>query len=86
MFGNSKKNGGYCTTCTIVNMIVGVVAVLISIAALVGVWKSHVLSSGMTFGTTSGSLSIMALAISLFLVKKAMSGCWCQCDVPTGKK
>ena len=28
------------------------------IAALVGVYKAHVLSSGLTFGTSSGSLSL----------------------------
>jgi uncharacterized membrane protein YkgB len=86
MFGHSKKNGGYCTSCTILNLVVGVVAALVSLAALVGVWKSHVLSSGLTFGTTSGSLSIMALALSLFLLKKAMAACFCQCGLPAGKK
>ena len=47
------------------------------IAALVGVYKAHVLSSGLTFGTSSGSLSLAALAFNLFLVKKVLESCPC---------
>jgi len=67
-----------CELCLYVNIIISVLATLASIAALVGVYKAHVLSTGLAFGTTSGSLSLLALAITLFLLKKALDNCSCQ--------
>jgi len=84
-FGKSKSKNMYCDLCTILNLVIGVFAALLSLAALVGVYMSHVLPSGLVFGTTSGSLSIMAFGLSLFLLKKAMAACVCQCEIPRKK-
>lgn len=86
MFGKKSKNkGGACMTCNVTNIVIGVIAVIASLAALVGVYKAHVLSAGVAFGTTSGSLSLLALALNLFLVKKISTCCPCGCAVPSKK-
>lgn len=81
MFGTSKKNGS-CTCCTWTNLVIGIFAVLIAVASLVGVYKAHVLSSGLVFGTMTGSISLITFGLSLMLVKKAMAACPCQYNVP----
>ena len=81
MFGKSKNKNGLCTVCGVTNIIVGALAVVASLAAITGVYQAHVLSTGLVFGTTSGSLSLLALAVNLFLVKKASAACGCQCTV-----
>lgn len=73
---------GMCQTCSITTIILGVVAVLATLAALIGVYKAHFLSVGLTFGTLNGSVSLIALAINVFLIKKMASCCPCQCEVP----
>lgn len=74
-----------CTACTATTVVIGVVAVIASVAGLIGIYKAHVLSTGLAFGTTSGSLSLIALALNLFLVKKISECCPCQCAVPSKK-
>lgn len=86
MFGKKTKGkSGLCLACNGTNIVVGVLAVLMSVAGLIGVFKAHVLSTGFAFGTTSGSLSLLALALNLFLVKKISTCCPCQCAMPPKK-
>jgi hypothetical protein len=82
MFWSKKKKGGLCNVCSATSLVTMVLAVVVTLAAIVGLYKAHVLSSGFTFGTSTGSLSIVALAISLMLLGKASEKCPCQCDVP----
>lgn len=77
MFGFKKKKGSMCDFCMVTNIVISAFAVLATLAALIGVYKAHVLSNGIAFGTTSGSLSLLALAINLFLLKKALENCTC---------
>lgn len=56
-------------------------ATICTLAALGGLYKAHVLSSGLVFGTTSGSLSILAVVASLFFLKKTCDGSMCACSV-----
>lgn len=77
MFGSNKKKGSMCDFCTVTNLVISAFAVLTTLAGLIGVYKAHVLSTGIAFGTTSGSLSLLALAINLFLLKKALENCSC---------
>jgi hypothetical protein len=87
MFWSSKKKkGGLCNVCSTTSLVTMVLAVVVTLAAIVGLYKAHVLSSGFTFGTSTGSLSIVALAISLMLLGKASEKCPCQCDVPMTTK
>jgi hypothetical protein len=83
MFMKSSKNksSGMCQFCMATKIIIGVIAVLSSLAALIGVYKAHFLTTGPTFGTLNDSASLIALALNLFLVKKMASCCPCQCDM-----
>jgi uncharacterized membrane protein YkgB len=78
---SKKKSTGMCQVCTVVSIILGVVSVLATIAALIGVYKAHFLSTGLTFGTLNDSASLIALALFLFLTKKLSTGCPCQCEM-----
>lgn len=78
---SSKKSAGFCQFCLGVGVVVGVLAVLATLLALVGVYKAHFLSTGPTFGTLNDSAALIALALNLFLVKKVASYCACQCDM-----
>ncbi len=85
MFGKNGKSSGACTVCRIVGTIIGIVVLLSTIAALVGVYKAHFLLGGATFGTTNGSLALIALAVNLMFLKKMSRMCpcggMCACDV-----
>lgn len=80
MFFSTKKNKatGMCQVCGGLAIVLCVLAILATIAALIGVYKAHFLSGGATFGTLNGSASLIALALNLFLVKKLCSACPCQ--------
>jgi hypothetical protein len=79
VFGSKKKGSSQCAFTYWV-----VVALYLFAAVLsgVGVYKAHFLSSGMTFGTTSGSLAIVAFVLSLTFLKKSL----CCCCSSSGKK
>lgn len=58
---------------------------LATIASLLGVYKSHFLSSGLAFGTVNGSLALLAFVAALVtFVKSAHHCCPCsgECAVP----
>ncbi|HVW66939.1 MAG TPA: hypothetical protein VHA78_04405 [Candidatus Peribacteraceae bacterium] len=84
MFSKSSKKSskGWCQFCLAVRIIIGVIAVIAALFALVGVYKAHFLSTGLTFGTIPDSMALVALAFNLFLVKKITGFCCCgQCSV-----
>ena len=81
MFTKSKKSSGMCQVCTGLAIGLGVLAILATVAALIGVYKAHFLSTGATFGTLNGSASLVALAVNLFLVKKIGGCCPCQGEI-----
>jgi hypothetical protein len=67
--------------CMVVHVIVAALLLLLSLAALVGVYKSHVLLDGLAFGTTSGSLAIIAFVAAVMAFMRQMKACSCKCDV-----
>ncbi len=84
-----KQSSGCSTGCMIGKWIVALLLLLTSVAALVGVYQSHVISIGadvsrlaLQFGSTSGSLSIIAFTISVMAWYKKMVCCLSKsCDV-----
>lgn len=83
MFKSSKKkSSGVCVFCEWMSVILTALAAIASLAALAGLYKAHLMSSGLVFGTSTGSLSIIALVISLSFLKKTCDGCMCECKVP----
>lgn len=73
-----KKKSGLCSFCEVWSVVLAALALVCTLAAIAGVYQAHVLSSGLTFGTSTGSLSIIALVISLFLLKKVCDSCGCK--------
>ena len=79
----NKGSSSPCKPCTWVSFIVAILVLLSSVASLVGVYKAHFLVGGATFGTTNGSLALIALVANLAFLKKVMSCCPCM---GSGKK
>ncbi|UPA22524.1 hypothetical protein K8942_05770 [Candidatus Peribacteria bacterium] len=77
--------GGMCQYCSVTTIVLGIITVVAVIAALVGVYKAHFLSAGLTFGTLNGSASLIALALTASLLKKLTKACPCQCALPSKK-
>lgn len=67
-----------CTVCSVVHWVIAVIILLSAIASVIGVYKAHFLAGGATFGTTNGSLSIMAMVVSLAFLAKMMMYCPCR--------
>lgn len=75
-----KKKSAHVGACMALHAVVAVILFVAAIAAVVGVYKAHVLSSGLAFGTTSGSLSIMALSLVLTCWMKQTIACVTKCE------
>lgn len=60
----SMKSCCSSKACGVVGKIVLLVLTLTEIAALVAIYKTHFGTGGASFGSTTGSLSIIALAIN----------------------
>lgn len=83
LFGKSKAKNSPCTYCTVVTVVLAVIAAIVTIVSLIGLYMAHVsLEDGLVFGSVGGSMSIIALTINLFLVKKLAASCPCQCAMP----
>lgn len=72
--------------CLALHLFVAGLLLFTSAAAFIGVFKAHVQPEGLEFGTTVGSLSLLALAVSLVLWLKSMKDCACGCEVCGTKK
>ncbi len=83
----SKKQPTCSTGCMIGKWIVAILLLIVSLASLVGVYQTHVvMGAGSTmalqFGSTSGSLSIIAFAISTSVLVKKLASCMNgSCDI-----
>ena len=85
----SKKQTSSCSTgCLVVKWVVCVLLFLTSIAALVGVYQTHVIVGAdparvaIQFGSTSGSLAIIAFVVSVLAWCKKMVCCMSgSCEV-----
>lgn len=76
---SSNKVGCSCSACTSCGYVTAAFLGLATIASLLGVYKAHFLSTGLAFGTTSGSLALIAFAITLVAFSKAVHSC-CPCS------
>lgn len=85
IFQKKSKSVG-CTGCTAGNIVASVLLAIGAIASAIGVYKAHVLAAGATFGTSNGSLSLIAFVIAVSLLHKTCkSCCGCSCDMPAKK-
>lgn len=59
-----------CNVCKSFKILVAIVVTLTTIAAIIGVWKTHFLSTGLSFGSMAASLSLIALVYSITTWRK----------------
>lgn len=75
--GCGSGKGGLCVVCCAVNLIMSIVGVLATLAALYGVYRAHFEVAG-GFGSQPASLTLIALFIGMMFTKKAMKMCPCN--------
>ena len=70
---------GGCAGCKVLTGIVAFLTTLTTVAAVIGVWRTHITPAGWVFGTAEGSLALLVFIVSLMvwlkLVKKM-----CPCN------
>ena len=70
--------------CVLTKWIVCALLVLAALAALFGVFETHVLSMApvrVQFGSTSGSLAILAFSVAVVSAMKQLVCCMSKCEV-----
>ena len=85
----SKKSAGCCSPgCKVCKWVVAILLLLTSIAALVGVYQTHVITGSdssrvvIQFGSTSGSLAIIAFVVAVVSWGKQIMCCMSKtCEV-----
>ena len=77
-FMSKSKGDTGCAACKVGSGLIGLLLLVTSIAAAMGAYTAHFAAGGATFGTTTGSLSLIALAINVTLFAKTMT-CCCVC-------
>lgn len=82
----SKKTSKCSLGCMISKWIVCVLLLLVAVAALIGVFETHVMTGStgemfLQFGSTSGSFAILAFAVSVSAAMKQLIGCMSKCEV-----
>jgi len=65
----------------IVHLVVAAIMVLLVLAALLGIYKAHVLSEGLTFGTSQGSLAIVAFVFAIKGLHVTLKNCFMKCEI-----
>ena len=84
----SKKQPASCSVgCKIMKMVSTLLLFVVAVAALVGVYETHVITGTdasrmmLQFGSTSGSLAIVAFVLSFVAFLKHMCACMAPCAV-----
>jgi len=82
---SSKKRSGCRTGCIIMKWLIALLLFIVTVAALLGVYATHVLNLpggvGLQFGSTSGSLAILAFVASVTVWVKHMIRLGKPCEV-----
>lgn len=68
-----------CAACKVVRAIASLLLLLLTIAAFIGVWHTHMTATGWMFGSTDASLAILAAVASLAVFHKT-SKKLCRCN------
>lgn len=92
MFNSKKKTsaGSACIGCMIMQWLTALFLLVVTIAALIGAYMAHVMPDGVVFGSTNGSLALIAFTASIVLLGKQMRKCCpcggCECAIPMSSK
>lgn len=82
----SKKTNKCSVGCMITKWVVAILLLLLAVAALIGVFKTHVMTGAtgemyLQFGTTGGSFAILAFTVAVTSGMKQLVGCMSKCEV-----
>jgi len=80
----AKKHAACSPACMGMKWVICVLLFLVSLAALVGVYETHFLSLApmrVQFGSTSGSLAVLAFSVAVTCFGKKIKSCMGSCDV-----
>lgn len=75
-----SKKASSCQICGILQWVVAILLFIATIAALIGAWRAHFTEVGAIFGSTSGSLALIALGVNATLWLQLMKRC-CPCNL-----
>lgn len=81
MFSFGKKKVAHTTECLTLHIVVGLLIFVAFVAAGIGMYLAHVSDTGFTFGTATGSFSIIAFVYALTSFMKQLKTCMMPCDV-----
>ncbi len=72
-----------CMVCKIIRGIVLLLLTLTSIAAFIGVWRTHYVGGAWVFGTQEGSIALLVFILSIVLWHKMLKK-MCPCGKMMG--
>ena len=75
------KKTSHNLSCLVGHLVVAFLFLLVTIASFVGVYMTHVSQDHVTFGTSGGSLALLAFAVNLGFLVNALKECWRKCEI-----
>lgn len=82
ILSSKKSKSGCSAACVLVKWVVALLLFLVALASLAGIYQTHIVAGGAQFGSTSGSLAILAFVASTVSWTKQMCKCMSQsCEV-----
>lgn len=76
-----KKSHAHSGPCLILHLIAAGLLLFVTLLSLLGVFLSHVDAQGLVFGTSAGSLSILAFSATLVLFLQHLRNCMTPCEI-----
>lgn len=79
-----SKKAPHTPACMVLHLVVAALLLLAAVAALVGVVMTHVEGGDaitMVFGTSQGSLALIAFGLTSTFFVKQLKGCCMRCEV-----
>ena len=79
------KKSPHATGCMVGHMVVAAIMLLLVLASVLGVYKTHMLSEGLTFGTSQASLAIVAFVLAVKGLHHTLKSCYTKCEICSAK-
>ena len=83
-----SKKGSQCPTgCMLTKWVICILLFLAAVASLIGVYETHTaigtdpMSFSLQFGSTGGSLAILAFCVAVLAWKKQLVSCMSACEI-----
>lgn len=67
--------------CLVLHLLAAGLLLFVTLLSFMGLFLAHVDAQGLAFGTTAGSLSILAFSVSLMLFLHHLRSCMAPCEM-----